>query len=554
MATEISPATRTKPPVQMAAPPAASNPLGLVFALIVCVAFVPLFILHGERLWALPHYQFFPFAILGAIVLAWSRWRDAGPLEPGDQAVTFVGVLVSWLVLAGGELVLSPTMGVVSALVLLATLFYGLGSWAFFRHQLPTWIFLWIIVPLPFGLDKRFVLAMQTVTSKLSSWVLDLLGVFHQIAGNVVEIAGNRLLVEEACAGVNSLFSLIACSLFLIFFLRRPWLRAVLLVVATLWWVIFSNVVRVTVITFASYRWQADLVTGWKHEAIGFACFVLAVCLIWSTDRFFLFLKPRWTNDADPLAAPDAAPFSEMFAGFARLFAWPAAIAFGFLLAFHLVIHGVGFMNPIRAGAIIPEIALLDEESLPPILTDAKWQRSGFKGDEHRNPDSAYGEFSKVWSYRRGFAQAMVSIDYPFPDFHDLKTCYINQGWTLEKEVPHPKKGNQEFYVEAKLKSPLKHGYLLYAVVGNEGQFLEAETVGVTSTVSRWQKAFDQIKNRFKGADAVPEVKPVSSAYQFQVFSESLAPFTEADQQACDKLFFTATILLHNKLFPTKQK
>ena len=123
-------------------------------------------------------------------------------------------------------------------------------------------------VPLPFGLDSRFVLSMQTVTSRWSSWVLDFLGVYHQLSGNVVEIAGNRLLVEEACAGVNSLFSLVACCLFLIFYLRRPGVRAVLLVAATLGWVLVCNVVRVTMIAIAADRWHYDLATGWRHDAL----------------------------------------------------------------------------------------------------------------------------------------------------------------------------------------------------------------------------------------------------------------------------------------------
>src|SRR5947207_3400532 len=146
MATELSTATRGKAPVQRHTADS-SNPLGIICALIVFLSFAPLFLLHGQRLWALPHYQFFPMVL----------------------------------------------------------------------------------------------------------------------AGSVVEIAGIPLRVEEACAGVNSLFSLVACCLFLILFLRRPWMRAVLLVIATFGWVLVCNVVRVTLIAVSSDRWHHDLATGLKH-------------------------------------------------------------------------------------------------------------------------------------------------------------------------------------------------------------------------------------------------------------------------------------------------
>src|SRR4051794_16539573 len=162
MAIELSPPKRMKAPIHVA-PPENSDRVGLICGGIVLLSFLPIFLLHAQRLWALPHYQFFPLVLVGSFLIARSRWQEAGPLLRGDAMFTLAGVAVSWLILAMAEIVLSSTLGVVAALVLLATLLYGVGGWPFLKLQMPAWLFLWMAVPLPFGLDRRFVTAMQTV-------------------------------------------------------------------------------------------------------------------------------------------------------------------------------------------------------------------------------------------------------------------------------------------------------------------------------------------------------------------------------------------------------
>jgi len=558
MATELSPMKRAKAPVYVA-PPESSDRAALICGAIVLLSFLPIFLLHAQRLWALPHYQFFPFLLLGSLVIAWSRWREAGPLERGDAMITLVGIAASWAIFAMAEVVLSSTLGVVAALVLLAVLLYGAGGWPFLRLQLPAWLLLWMAVPLPFGLDSRLVLSMQTVTSRCSSWVLDFLGVYHQLSGNVVEIAGNRLLVEEACAGVNSLFSLVACCLFLIFYLRRSWVRALLLIVATLGWVLVCNVVRVTMIAIAADRWHYDLANGWRHDVLGFACFALAVILIWSTDRFFLFLKPEWTKDSAPIPSAQAGsetPIAGMFAGLAGVLSWPVAVAFGLLLAFHLGIHGSGLMEAFRSDPILPTIAQLGDESLPKKL--GKWDKNetGYV-ESTRNPGNSYGEFSKSWNYSHDLLGAQVSLDYPFPGFHDLKGCYMGGGFDVEKEIPHqrdPKMPDHVYYTEVKLRHAFKHGYLLFAIADSKGKILEPEPAGLSATVSRYEKALKSLKSIFTKGQLPEPDRPHGAAYQFQTFVESNAPFTDEEQLAVRELFFEATRTLHNKVFPPEAK
>src|SRR3712207_7667613 len=61
-----------------------------------------------------------------------------------------------------------------------------------------------LTVRLPYRYDAALVGALRDLTAAAGSEALDALGVAHLLAGNVIETAGRRLLVEDACSGVNS--------------------------------------------------------------------------------------------------------------------------------------------------------------------------------------------------------------------------------------------------------------------------------------------------------------------------------------------------------------
>ncbi len=326
----VAPATANAVSASAATPPSlASSPatlawLGACYGVVILVAFAPLLQQHAINLWARPHYQFFPLALLGAGLLAWLYGRTAStPLSPGNSGAALAGFTVAWALLAVAEVFFSPMLGAVAFVLLLAVVIYAAGGAALLRSLLPAWAFLWIAVPPPFGLDRQIVGALQTLNSHVSSAVLDTLGVLHLLDGNVVQISGRRLLVEEACSGVSSLVAILASALFLILWLRRPWSGALLLIASAIGWVLVCNVVRVVTIAYVFDRWALDLSAGRKHDLLGLGCFALAVLLIWSTDRLFLFLvPPAAVPGATAVAAAPAAPAALSLRAYSRLPAW----------------------------------------------------------------------------------------------------------------------------------------------------------------------------------------------------------------------------------------
>jgi exosortase len=558
MATDTLP-TEATPSVAAATPAArvaltAPVLLAAVLGAVIALAFMPLLQIHAVRLWERAHYQFFPWAIVGALILAWSYGRTARtPLVPGNGSFTLAGFTGAWLLLAAAEIIYSPALAAAAALVLVGVVIFAVGGWSLVRTLLPAWAFLWITIPPPLGMDGRIVAGLQTITSRCSSAVLDTLGVLHLLEGNVVHISGRHLLVEEACAGVSSLFSLLACTLFLILWLRRPWLRALVLIVSAIGWVIVSNTIRVVTVAYVFDRWGIDLSTGLKHELLGFGCFGLAVLLIWSTDRLVLFLLPRSAPALPvprPVAVVDSALGGQALQGLIRVVSLPMAVAFGLLFLLHGATYGLA--PAAISTEIVPAMAEIGKDTLPREI--AGWRRRGF-ATETRNPGSAFGEYSKSWVYEFGQRRAVIAIDYPFPAYHVLDVCYVKQGWAVQKSTERRGDAGARtapFWVDVRFaKAGLQTGFLLYCETNQDGAYLEHESDMLRAAWRRYEVAIEGWRQRWSQPEESARLREHGPVYQFQLFIEGQHPLTVEEQDAAEQLFFQAVEHLRKELFPT---
>jgi exosortase len=526
----------------------------LVVMGLVAAAFVPLLGAHLVQLWARPHYQFFPLVFVGAGMLAYMRFPGLALLRPGSAAVSWCLLGVSWLLLAAAEALNSSYLAMPAFLVLLLAAIWAAGGAMLLRRLLPAWLFLWLLIPPPFGLDNQLVLALQGLTTQWSSALLDQFGVFHVVAGNVVEVGTRRLFVAEACAGINSLFSILACAIFYVLFMRTGPIRSVLLILASVCWVLLANVLRVFLVAYLARRSGIDVAEGWRHEALGYGLFAAALVLIWSTDRMLLFLTPaRWRPSPAPATEAPAVADEQPAVAQAGLRgswlnSWLAAGAFGLLLVGHVTLNTfAGDGQPALAGNAL-HIAALDKDSLPQKLDG--WQSDKFYA-ETRNPGSAFGEFSRTWSYRGDGQAGTVSLDFPFPGWHEWPECYRNQGWEVEEKADRTGTGERQpaHYSERTLKKAgMRHAQLFFCEFDCAGQVLEPERGGVGATVRRHESALGRLLGWNQPSAATQRIAP--PVYQFQLLVEGDAPLTTAEGAAARNCFFTAYAVMREKLLP----
>ena len=113
------------------------------------------------------------------------------------------------------------------------------------REWLPVWALLWFLIPPPLAWDEDLIVWLQSLASRGSSLVLDVFGVRHLMEGNVLVLPEHRLLVEEACSGIYSLFTLLTFTALFVVAVRRPLRHAALLLASTVCWAWLMNIARV---------------------------------------------------------------------------------------------------------------------------------------------------------------------------------------------------------------------------------------------------------------------------------------------------------------------
>jgi exosortase/archaeosortase family protein len=341
----------------------------------------------------------------------------------------------------------------------------------------------------------------------------------------VVEIDGRRLLVADACSGVSSLFSVLACTLFLVLLRGRPPVRSMLLLAAAAFWVLAANVARVVLIAWLLARHSIDLSEGWRHEALGLALFAVAVGLTASTDQLLSFLFAP----AEP--APESPPAPQPPPAAGSGFAWSAVVA---APAF-LLLLGVQLAGQARAGAAderpVPQerLASLDENALPEKI--GPWQGRAFHA-ESRGAGNYFGEHSLAWAYRQGQQTATFSLDYPFPAWHDLTRCYTGQGWRMEEQAVRQRPDVPGGLVVVRLSKPgRRSGYLLFCQFNGRGEPLPARRGAAYLSLFRHRAALGAAEQDGPADD------PAGPVYQWQLMVEGHAPLSAEEEAALEEEF-----------------
>ena len=461
---------------------------------LIVFAHLPLLALMARITWGRSHYRYFPLVLIGAGCLAIRAGRQLGPLAPGPVRPVMWMLGGCWAVLAGACLTGSPWLGAVAALGTTAAAIYAIGGGALLRPLLPAWGLLLLAIPPPFALDFEFIATLQTAVSRMSSSVLDLLGVFHLRQGNVIRLADRPLLIEEACSGIHSLFAVVAGMVFLVIWCRRSLTRGLALLAAAVTWVMLGNILRIVAVVVLAARWQIDVSSGWSHEALGVAVFALALGLTVSTDNLIsLFVDLRtlpqqgWQrsliSEPGARASAPALPEPPALHGISTatrlpdlrltaLAAWPLAAAYVVLLLAQPTLIGKLIQDYFVSGSILSARLLAMRADDLPASWEGDFQQRGHQTVD-REQVRATGRCSQVWSYGWGRRTVTVSLDGPFRGWHELTGCYLGNGWTfLERSVQPGEDRGGSFTVVRLERSPGLNAELLFSLFDDHGKVM----------------------------------------------------------------------------------
>jgi exosortase len=227
-----------------------------------------------------------------AVYFLWQR-RSSLPLnelQPCWWGAVLLGIAVAART-AAGLYYLVPLDGWTLPLSIAGAVWLLFGR-AVLRWSLPSIVFLWFMIPIPFSAERWLSYPLQMVATKLSTAVLVCLGQPAIAEGNVILLGDKSLLVEEACSGMRIFVGIFALAFAFVLFSRWSWwLKAVMLMVA-LPIALLTNVVRI-VATGLLYQWvSSEAGQKFSHDIAGFVMIPLAAGMFWLVsvyvDKLFL--------------------------------------------------------------------------------------------------------------------------------------------------------------------------------------------------------------------------------------------------------------------------
>ena len=210
-----------------------------------------------------------------AAYMAWAK-RDKlakVPIRPSRWAV---GLLL-WGALQAllgevGQWVWVSRMAFLISLVGCIGLVYGFQMVKELTYPLCTLI---LMIAPPNFVFERLTLGLQLLASRLGAAALEALGYSVLREGNILEMVGIKLSVEEACSGIRSLVAIIfMCVLYNYFFVEKKSMRVWILLFA-IPIAILGNAVRI-VATGIAGQYNHAWVSGATHEAFGYVSVVVA--------------------------------------------------------------------------------------------------------------------------------------------------------------------------------------------------------------------------------------------------------------------------------------
>jgi exosortase len=257
-------------------------------AVVLGLAYGPLLMEFFANQWTRPHYQYFPFVIGAFALLLWQRCAQAEPRHKIGGAAYWIASCATF---AGAAALLpvayvanSPWLAYVSLIALVTSCFLRVSASWRVPYLWGIWLFLWLILPMPLSRDQQLISFLQRVSSKLSSIVLDWASVPHLMEGNTLRFAEKQFFVDDACSGIVSVMSIIACAVIYGVWRNRPPMHLATLAVAGVGWATLMNVVRISVIAMAYYWYGVDWSKGTPHEILGLLIFLCTFLALVSTD------------------------------------------------------------------------------------------------------------------------------------------------------------------------------------------------------------------------------------------------------------------------------
>ena len=191
-------------------------------------------------------------------------------------------------------------------LALVSVAYYYLGPVVIRMLWFPIF-YLGFVIPIPGWLLDAVTLPLKHLVSEVVTGTLAWFGYPMARVGVTIYVANYQLLVEDACAGLNSLVSLSAIGLFYVYMLRGSnWRYSMLLLALVVPIAVAANMIRVAALVLITYHFGNAAAQGYLHNFAGMVTFTSALLFIFLVDKLLTPARNALARDKD-VAAHDGA-------------------------------------------------------------------------------------------------------------------------------------------------------------------------------------------------------------------------------------------------------
>ena len=226
--------------------------------------------------------------IIGAVTL-WLMWRSRqqvidAPYKPANIAggLLFAAGVSAYALGRSQQIIQGEVVGMLALAMSLVLLLRGtqaLRVWAF------PFFFLVFLVPLPGVLVQAMTIPLKTAVSYAAEVVMYHAGYPVGRTGVILTVGQYQLLVADACAGLNSIFTLEALGLLyanLMGYTSK--LRNVMLAILVVPIAFVANVIRVLILILVTYYFGDEAGQGFVHTFAGMVLFGVGLAMMLATD------------------------------------------------------------------------------------------------------------------------------------------------------------------------------------------------------------------------------------------------------------------------------
>ena len=241
----------------------------------------------GREVWSLEIGAHGPIVLATGLWLVSQRLDDmrsgSSPASPVNVALLMVFALPLYVFGRAYDFISLEAAGLFGIMVALV---YQLAGWRALRDNFFPFFYLGFLVPPPGWLIDQATAPLRTMVSAAATSLLQPFGYPIQREGVTLFIGRYQLLVEDACAGMNSIVGLTAITLFYIYLMHRAsWRYSLLLVALIIPVAMFVNIIRVGALILLTYYAGDAAAQGFLHVTTGIVLFVLALAAMFGIDR-----------------------------------------------------------------------------------------------------------------------------------------------------------------------------------------------------------------------------------------------------------------------------